>query len=58
MSEPKSKRGGKRPGSGPKPKHGVAMTVRSVRLPPATWEVIDGRQGSVSEVIMKALESL
>jgi hypothetical protein len=51
----KSKRGGARPNSGPKPKHGIAMVTRSVRLPPATWEVINGRPGSVSEVINAAV---
>lgn len=42
MSKP-SKRGGARPGSGPKPKHGVKQVPCSFSAPPAVISALDER---------------
>ncbi len=33
--------GGKRPGAGRKPRHGVAGVAKSLRLPPSIWDALD-----------------
>lgn len=43
MSKEPSKRGGARPGSGPKPKHGVKQVPCSFSAPPAVIAALDSR---------------
>ena len=51
MSEPKSNRGGSRPGAGRKPVSGVTRTSRTIDLTPLVWEFLTaGGNTAASEI--------
>ncbi len=51
MSEPKTNRGGSRPGAGRKPVSGVTRTSRTIDLTPLVWEFLTaGGNTAASEI--------